>query len=216
MGERLRRYTSIPAVLDTLQRRQTSLLEPASWSDRNDREIMRAYAERTPSRRAFAYCMAIGNETAHHWQVFADRGRGACIVFDRDRLLHALAGDSAIRHREVAYVNWRTLSPAMRTYENLPFLKRVVFRYEREYRVVATPPAGVSESAATYDVRIPLTCITSIYFSGEAPTTYFETVKQIICAISGCERLPIRHSGLLKNVNWTHAFHADGLSAPFT
>ena len=79
----LSRYTSIPAMLDTLVQRRIVLLDPATWSDRNDREMMGAYAAASPDRRVFAYCMAEGREAAHHWQVYADGGRGARINFDQ-------------------------------------------------------------------------------------------------------------------------------------
>jgi hypothetical protein len=199
----LRRYTSVLAALDTLKNRRISLLSPQLWDDRNDREVMAHYAATTASSTVFAYCMAEGNETAHHWQVFADRGRGACIKFDRGRLLQALAVDPVIRHHAVDYVNWRELGPFITNSETLPFIKRQVFGAEREYRLIATPAAG--HTAPTYEVPIPLTCITSVAISGEAPARHFETLAAIIREIPGCRGLRVRHSGLLRNANWSNS-----------
>jgi hypothetical protein len=196
----LRRYTSVLAVLDTLTRARITLLDPATWSDRNDRELMAHYAATTPGNVVFAYCMAEGHETAHHWQVFADRGWGARMVFDRARLVEAISADPLIRHEAVGYANWRDLGASVRFPESLPFLKRQVFRAEREYRLIATPPA--THTGATYELAIPLNCIISVYVSGEISVPHFETLKGIIADIPACKRLPVRHSGLLQNPNW--------------
>lgn len=201
----LRRYTSTLAALDTLINRRITLLNPASWSDRNDRDLMALYAATTPGGRVFAYCMAEGKETAHHWQVFADRGFGVCIAFDKARLIAAISQDPAIEHGPVGYVNWRDLH-LFKPLDRLPFIKRQVFRAEREYRLIATP-ATKHESPA-YDVAVPLDCITSVTVSGEVPFTHFETFKRLIRGIPGCGKLPARQSGLLQNTRWAATLDA--------
>jgi hypothetical protein len=196
----LSRYTSIPAMLDTLLNRHLVLVDPRAWKDLNDREIMEAFARSHPGSRVFAACMAEGKETAHHWQVFADRGFGACVRFDRDRLCAALDGTS-VEHGPVSYVEWRDLG-STELGPRLPFLKRGVFRFEREYRVVALVPE-FSVSGDALCLPIPLTCITSIYISGELPAALFETVAAMIKRIPDCAGIPVRHSGLLRNENWS-------------
>jgi hypothetical protein len=198
----LRRYTSILAVLDTLKHGRISLLNPETWSDRNDRDLMARYASTRPGRKVFAYCLAMGDEAAHHWQVFADRGFGACIVFDKARLIGAIEQDNRVTHGDVGYVNWRDL-PLSASFERLPLIKRRVYRSEKEYRLVATPPA--SHNSPTYDIPIPLTCITSIAVSGEVPAAHFETFKAIVRGIPGSKSIRIRHSGLLQNPRWASA-----------
>ena len=201
----LRRYTSALAALDTLINRRITLLNPGTWTDRNDRDLLALYAGSTPGRSVFAYCMAEGREAAHHWQVFADRGFGVCIAFDKARLLAAVSIDPAIRHGPVGYVNWRNLHLA-EPREHLPFIKRQVYRAEREYRLIATPDA--SHKGPSYDVAVPVNCITSITVSGEVPAPHFETFKRLIGTIPDCERLRVRQSGLLQNRRWTAALDA--------
>lgn len=201
----LRRYTSTLAALDTLMNRQITLLSPTTWSDRNDRDLMAVYAASKPGRLVFAYCMAEGKETAHHWQVFADRGFGACIIFDKSRLIDAISADPCVHHGAVGYVNWRNLSlhsPSDRT----PFIKRQVYRAEREYRFVATPDQ--SPNGPAYGVPIPLNCITSITISGEVPASHFKTFERVVRSIPDCRSLRLRHSGLLQNPRWTAALDA--------
>lgn len=205
MATSLRRYTTTLAMLDTLVHRRITLLSPTTWADQNDREVMAHYATGRPDRQVFAYCMADGNETAHHWQVFADRGLGACIKFDRDRLLDAVSREPSLSHRAVEYVQWKELKLTRGMQRDLPFIKRSVFRFEREYRLVATPPASQCQGAA-FTVDIPLSCITSIYVSGEVPEAHYRTLRGLIADIPGCKKLAVRHSGLLKNPNWSKAF----------
>jgi len=199
----LSRYTSIPAMLDTLARRRIALLDPSTWLDRNDREMMLAYAAAAPQRRVFAYCMAEGREAAHHWQVYADGGRGARINFDQGRLLAALEGRPEIRHDTVSYVQWRDLEASLPS-DRYPFIKRQVFSSEKEYRIVATVTGEPSDSLS-YDVPIPTNCITSVYISGELPAAHFDTLEALIHKNPGFERLRVRHSGLLRSDKWARA-----------
>lgn len=191
-------------MLDTLLNRRIAFLAPSTWADLNDREIMEAFAHSTPDRRVFAYCLAEGNETAHHWQVFADRGSGARIIFSRERLFSALNAYPQIIHGPVSYVKWKDLNTWLYPIEDLPFLKRSVFRFEREYRLIATTQDHAPSSRAYY-VDIPLDCITSVYVSGEVPAPHFEVLTSMIREIPGCKRLRIRHSGLLRNASWSRS-----------
>jgi hypothetical protein len=192
-------------MLDTLLNRRLVLFSPNSWSDRNDREVMETFALWRHDSLVFASCMAEGKETAHHWQVFADRGQGACIRFDRDRLAAAI-NVPWVSHGPVSYVAWRELTPYGYVDNRLPFVKRQVFRFEREYRVIATLPwEGSGDSKTAYALPIPLDCVTSVYVSGELPQPLFESLRVLIRGIPGCNRLPIRHSGLLRNENWSKA-----------
>lgn len=201
----LKRYTSTLAALDMLINRRITLLNPSSWADRNDRELMSLYASTTSGRVAFAYCMAEGNETAHHWQVYADRGFGVCIAFDKARLVDALSHDPAITFGSVSYVSWRDLK-LREPYHDLPFIKRQVYRAEREFRLVAVPDANYD--SPSYNVDIPINCITSIAVSGEVPAAHFETFKRLVRSLPECGKLSIRHSGLLRNPRWAAAVDA--------
>ena len=164
---------------------------------------MAVYAAAAPNRRVYAYCLADGKETAHHWQIYADGGRGARINFDKSRLLAAISDRSEVRHDYVAYVAWRELGSLLKS-NRLPFIKRQVYRYEREFRIIATVNNAIDGRLA-YEIPIPLNCITSVYLSGELPSSQFATLEKIIRDLPGCERLQVRHSGLLRNENWARA-----------
>lgn len=164
---------------------------------------MELYAGLRPGTRVFAACLAEGNETAHRWQVFADRGQGASIRFDQDRLC-AAAARLDILHGPMSYVQWRDLSPVNHLRNRLPFVKRQVFRFEREYRFVALTQ-GAPAAQMTLNVSIPLDCMTAVNLSGELPAPLVESVVKTICAIPGCKRIRVRQSGFLQNKNWSRS-----------
>ncbi len=67
----LSRYTTLPVLLDMLERSCLTLLPPDSWDDRNDREVMLEYKRRRNSSCLLAVCFSQGEETIHHWSAFA-------------------------------------------------------------------------------------------------------------------------------------------------
>jgi hypothetical protein len=99
-------------------------------------------------------------------------------------------------------VQWRELSPAFAASDRLPFLKRNVFRFEKEYRIVAVSdrPRG-----HVLPLAIDLGCVTSIYINGELPAVLFESLAELIQGIPGCAQIPVRQSGLLRNRNWSRS-----------
>ena len=67
----LRRYTSLPVLLDTLLNRRLTLVSYSTWKDANDRRSMEVYQETMHYAFVGAICLTEAPETFHHWQVFA-------------------------------------------------------------------------------------------------------------------------------------------------
>src|SRR5271166_756626 len=157
------RYTSIPATLDVLCRKQIALLDPENWDDRNDRYYMNLYKDYKKIRGLYGLCASTVTETYHHWRVFTKSENGACIVFNKDRLETRLKTIPDIRFGNI---NYKTLNQ-METHNTdnkvipalLPFLKRKGFKDEAEYRIIAE---NNSEQSSTYPVNIDLGCIERI------------------------------------------------------
>jgi len=99
------------------------------------------------------------------------------------------------------YVQWRDLNSAAGLFNRLPFLKRSVFRFERKFRVVETVDGSAAGDPAPC-LPVPLASITSVVLSGELPAPLYRTIVQVVRSIPGCERLPVRQSGLLRNDRW--------------
>ena len=52
---KLNRFTSLPVLLDLLKRRKIVLLDPASWEDKNDTEILIEYKKRKTFRKSLLF-----------------------------------------------------------------------------------------------------------------------------------------------------------------
>ena len=67
-----RRYTDLASLLDMLRRGAITLLRPDTWDDRNDRLMMKTYADCLELKTLLALCLTSRGETYHHWKVFTD------------------------------------------------------------------------------------------------------------------------------------------------
>ena len=99
----LRRYTTLPVLLDLLVTKQLTLLTPASWDDRNDAYYLEQYREKKKLKSVCAICFTGANETYHHWRVFSHGNSGVCVTFVFDKLCAHLGKDPGIAAGEVKY-----------------------------------------------------------------------------------------------------------------
>ncbi|AJP73426.1 hypothetical protein TS85_19005 [Sphingomonas hengshuiensis] len=84
--------------------------------------------------------------------------------------------------------------------DELPFLKRDVFRDEKEYRLIAR-----SQSLESNEVRyidIDLSLIDTIVFSPLAPSPLVQTLIRTLKAMPGAAQLNYHHSHLMNNQRW--------------
>ena len=210
----LRRYTDVLAVLDTLKFQRITLLTSARWTDRNDRAALELYGDRTGCSSVLAYCMTEAKETFHHWQVFAGHGFGACIVFDKARLLERL-NRSGLLHGKVRYRLASNLDRLHRIADaRIPFLKREVFADEREYRIIGSVPAVFSEGGDALQVGIDLSIIRRVVLGPSIPSSMADTLQQIIRSFDGCAGMNVHHSRLYENQVWSNSLErlVDGVS----
>jgi hypothetical protein len=133
-----RRYMSLSAVADTLQRLEIALLDPQNWDDRNDRNFMQTYKSEKGYQSLYALCAACCSETYSHWRVYTPAADGACLELYRGELERALVRRGKSRFEEVKYVSLPEvdrLGPP--DPDRLPFCKRAGYGVEEEYRVIA-------------------------------------------------------------------------------
>jgi len=76
----LRRYTSLPVLIDMLAERRLTLVDPGQWSDKNDTAYLAAYKEAKKLKCLVALCFTATSETFHHWNVFSPGPGGVCDV----------------------------------------------------------------------------------------------------------------------------------------
>lgn len=201
-GIHLRRYTNIPALIYLLQNKAITLLNPASWDDTNDSHSLRIYKETKNLRSVLALCFSQAAETYHHWHVFAGGNGGACIVFNKKRLLNALDQYEGVRHQEVGYRTLATIRHGGFTINELPFVKRSGFTDEAEFRVIWE---NALEEWNAVDLDIPLNAIETIYLNPWLAQPLVEATAEAIRSIPGCKSLRILRSTLVGNRIWKEA-----------
>ena len=196
----LRRYTELPFVVDFLQTRKLTLLRPISRDDKNDAYYIDQYAQQRCLKAVFVLCLAESAETYHHWSVFSKGTGGACIEFDKDVLIEAAQMVQGLRAGSVQYRTIDQLREHSPSLEEWPFLKRIAFTDEREFRLFL----GVNDADPPEMLRIkmPLTSIDRIMLSPWLPESVAQSVKKVLQAIPGCGDLQIYRSSLVDNENW--------------
>lgn len=172
---KLNRFTTIPFLIDLLQRRKLTLVNPNFWEDYNDRETMEFYRKKSNSNSIYALCLTHKSETVHHWNAFANGTAGCCIEFSPGRLFEILDRMPEVIHGKAVYKSLNELS-AFQT-DELPFFKRIPFRPENEYRIIVTSDMP---QEATFDIDIDLSVIRKITISNKIPIAIFESLEKVL------------------------------------
>jgi len=196
----LRRYTNLAAAIHLLQTKNITLLNPATWDDTNDAYFMAEYKRYKKAKSVLALCFTMQSETYHHWHVFSNGSDGVCIDFEKDTLLPTFGSGPTIRLGLVRYRKIKELTASKSIdVETLPFLKRLPYEDEREFRVVY-----VSKSSAVEfkDYPVKVAWIRRITLSPWMSRALAASVRDNLRAIEGCARLKISRSTLVDNETW--------------
>jgi hypothetical protein len=195
----LRRYTNIPALIYLLREQKITLLDPASWDDKNDSYFLSLYRQKKKLESVLALCFTPAYETYHHWRVFAGGSSGACISFDRKKLLAAVKKQAGVRSKTVQYLTLNDIKEMNVKAAQLPFLKRSAYGDEREFRILYE---SSTQKNSTLDIAIPLACIDRITLSPWIPAVLSDHVKSTIKEIQGCKLVKVYRSTLISNESW--------------
>jgi hypothetical protein len=195
----LRRYTDIPALVSLLKERKITLLDPASWDDKNDSRFLELYQEKEKLETLLALCFTQADETYHHWRIFANGTAGVCIRFDRAALIKAVMAHDGVRMKTVTYLTMEEIRNQKLELRELPFLKRYPFTDENEFRLIYESSI---EELDYLDIPIPLSAITRITLSPWLPRALSNNLKATLRSIDGCSKLDIARSTLIKNEEW--------------
>lgn len=195
----LRRYTELPYVVDYLHTEELSLLNPASWDDRNDSFYIEEYARQSDVQSVYALCLADCAETYHHWRVFSHGSGGACIQFGREEFLSAISKVEGLQSGEVRYKTIKELRDATPSLYELPFLKRFAFKNEGEFRLFYS---SKKEGPPIHRIPVPRSCVERIMLSPWLPNIVADRVKKTLKSIPGCSRVKVYRSTLVENEEW--------------
>jgi len=197
--EYLRRYTDLTALIYLLHRRQITLLDPATWDDKNDSHYLTLYKEKRNLQSVLALCLMQSDERYHHWSVFAPGPGGVCIKFGREKLLAAVNKHGGIRKRAVKYMMLDEIRQKDLKIADLPFLKRHAYEHEDEFRIIFE---SKKKRLPKLDISIPLSCVEKITLSPWMHSSLSRYVKRILRSIRDCEDLKIVRSTLISNEEW--------------
>jgi hypothetical protein len=204
--KRLNRFTTLPILLDLLERKMLTLLNPELWDDKNDSAVILAYKQKTGIKNLFAVCMSHGDETVHHWKTFSNGTSGCVIEFDAEKLFAVIDEIPNLRHEKVVY---RKLSDveskdAVIDVDKMPFTKRWPYRCEEEYRIIATDDSDNQ----FFDIPITLDMIRRITISQQMPEPVYKTIKNYLKAAKGDPQRKVNRSTLYENKRWINRFNS--------
>lgn len=201
----LKRYTTLPILLDLLQRKKLRLLDPELWEDKNDLEIILEYKRKKNIINLFAYCLSHGDETIHHWKTFANGISGCAIEFDAQKLFIILDEIPNLRHKKVIYKKLSEIEKKSKplNVNDIPFTKRWPYRCEEEYRIIVEGSQG---NDTFFDIDIPLDIITRITINQRMPDNVYESIKGYLKNFKGKSESRISRSTLFENKRWINRF----------
>lgn len=200
-SNKLNRFTTLPFLIDLLKTKKLILLNPKTWEDHNDTDILLNYKEKENIPGLLALCFTDQSETIHHWKAFSSDESGCCIEFDKTKLLDHLSKDKRIQHKKVHYPT--IIGSSKVAQADIPFTKRLPYKCEQEYRVIMKH----EENVMFYAVDIQLDFITKITLSPNLPKPTFDTLQDVLKTLMNGQNIPINHSSLFQNNEWIEGFN---------
>jgi hypothetical protein len=198
----LNRYTTLPILLDMLWRKKITLLSPESWDDRNDAYYLERYQAERKLAAVLALCFSTKGETFHHWRVFSHGSSGVCIEFDAKKFLAPVGGDPQFRIGPVKYCRIDELERNPPPLDRWPFLKRLPFADEAEFRIIYECSDGPELSRP---IDFDIESVRRVTLSPWMPKSVSESVVALIETIPDCSGIYVHRSTLIENGRWKKA-----------
>lgn len=198
---RLNRFTTLPVLLDFLERKKLVLLDPKSWDDKNDTEVILAYKGKKGIEKLFALCFTHDYETIHHWKTFANGSSGCCIEFEADKLIQIFK-KAKLRHGIVEYKKINEATPNSFKLNQMPFIKRKPYECEQEYRIIWEGDTD----ANVFELDVPLDTINKITISQQMPEQVFITIENLLKKTFDDPEKRISRSTIYENKRWINSF----------
>lgn len=200
---KLNRFTTLPILLDMLERKKLTLLNPRLWEDKNDSEIILEYKSRKGIENLFALCFSHDDETIHHWKTYSNGPSGCVIEFDAKKLFAILDEIPGLKHGKIIYKKIDDVSSKKRIeLDDVPFTKRWPYRCEEEYRIIYE----TNEKMDFYEIEFPLSVIRKVTISQQMPEQIYNTIKKHLKGTAKDPDKRISRSTLYENQRWISGF----------
>jgi hypothetical protein len=194
----LRRYTTLPFLLDILYKKRLTFLNPKSWEDKNDSFYIELYKECQQLKSVLVLCFAEAKESYHHWKIYSGNSSGVCIEFKKEILLQNLISHG-IKSDYVIYRTFTQFKRKQPDVSQLPFIKRYAFLDEHEFRAIYEDMNNVCDMK---EFQIDMYSIEKIIFNPWIPESVFVSLRDVIRKIDGCEDLKVIRTTLTDNEKW--------------
>ena len=204
----LKHYTTLDSLISILSKTELHLGYSDKWEDKNDIASLQGYTrhlqKKDPSLEPNSVqvkilCFAYGVETIHHWKTFAKGSVGCRIDFKNGLLEKKLESIPDIIYKKVEYVS-RTYDLSQYTKKDYPFLKRIPYECENEFRIVW---AGKGEAPV-----IPIKgLISRITISPHVDDRAVAPIRKLLKDNYGIEE--VYKSRILDYDKWTKLFQGD-------
>jgi hypothetical protein len=195
----VKRYTELPYVLQILQTRRITLLNPSSWDDRNDSHFVKTWREKKGFGSALALCLTEAAQTYHHWKIFTNGASGACLFFNKVKLMKWLEEDDSIIGRSVEYRTLGQIQKNAPKLDDLPFIKRKAYQHELEFRLLYS---SQKKSIEPKSFPFPIDIIEGIFLNPWLPAKTGDAVAHTIKRIEGFENLIVDRATIIQNDDW--------------
>lgn len=190
-----RRYTYLPFLLDILYEKRLPLLDPSTWEDKNDSYYLELYKKAEGFKSLLAICFTEAAETYHHWKIYAGNTSGVCIEFHKQNLIDKIKEDKDYQSSNIFY---RRLNAEPLSTRKLPFIKRIAFKDEQEYRMIYSS----QEEITVKYLPIKPGDIESIIINPWVDKSVTLSIKSTIKSIDGCSRINVTKSTVVDNEQW--------------
>jgi len=194
-----RRYTDLTSLVNILQKRELTLLDPQTWEDKNDSYYLSIYKSKCNLKSVLALCFSLSNETFHHWRVFSPGPSGVCIKFDANALDKSINSVIDVKMKSIEYLTLTELKKNRIKKEKLPFIKRSQFKPENEIRLLWE---SKDKDVSTFSIPFEINSILRITLSPWLHPALSDGIKKIIKSIKYCEKLKIYRSTIINNADW--------------
>ena len=196
----LHRYIDLTELLDILKNKRVVLRDPRSWEDKNDYFLLEQYAESKNFENIFLSCFTTEMDKYHFWKIYANKPSGVCIQFLSSGITEAISNDLdplSFSLKEVQYRTLKDVSQNQVDIEEYPFIKRMAFMAEKEFRLFYATNNKIPYRALAID----LSCINEIVLSPYLRAEYVSDIKQLISQQSGLS-CKVRKSTILQSASW--------------
>jgi hypothetical protein len=164
---------------------------------------MELYRLESGAGSVLALCCTRATETYHHWRVFTDGNDGVCVEFFRRPFEAALKAMGDVEARPVSYLRVKDLEEfTALDVARLPFIKRLGFKDEREWRVIAHTSDVAVEALP---IGIELNWVNRIVTNPWMPPGLVDNLREIVHRLDDCGGVRVEPSRLTNSRRWKAA-----------